>query len=115
MENQICEWKEFPKNMNNQLHTMCSYMAMFPPSLPHYFIDEYSDEGDIVLDPFIGSGTAAVAACKLGRHYIGIDTLKEYCAMSRGRLKETIKFEEYESIESKIGDRVRQREYSKVS
>ena len=52
-----CEWKNLPKNMNNRLHTICSYMAMFPPSLPHYFIERYSIEGDLVLDPFSGRGT----------------------------------------------------------
>lgn len=73
METQICEWKEFPKNMNNPLHTMCSYMAMFPPSLPHYFIDEYSNERDIVLDPFSGRGTTILEACFMNRIGIGND------------------------------------------
>ena len=54
MSVQLCEWKELPKNMNNRLHTICSYMAMFPPCVPHYFIEKYSKEGDIVFDPFSG-------------------------------------------------------------
>ena len=38
--NESREWKSLPKNMNNKLHTICSYMAMFPPSLPYYFINK---------------------------------------------------------------------------
>lgn len=68
-----CEWKNFPKNMNNKLHTICSYMAMFPPSLPHYFIDNYSKEGDVVLDIFSGRGTTVLEACFMNRIGIGND------------------------------------------
>ena len=57
MQEQTCEWKRYPKNMNNKLHSLCSYMAMFPPSVPHYFIKRYSEEGEVVLDPFSGRGT----------------------------------------------------------
>lgn len=73
MSNQICEWKELPKNMNNKLHTICSYMAMFPPSLPHYFIQKYSNEGDVVLDPYSGRGTTVLEACLMSRIGIGND------------------------------------------
>ncbi len=70
---QNCEWKQLPKNMNNQLHSMCSYMAMFPPSVPHYFIDCYSKEGDVILDPFSGRGTTVLEACFMNRESIGND------------------------------------------
>jgi len=43
-------------------------------------------EGDVVLDPFIGSGTTAVAAKKLGRKYVGIDINAEYCQLARERI-----------------------------
>ena len=46
-----------------------------------------SDPGDIVLDPFLGSGTTAVAAKKLGRHYCGIEMNPEYCLWAAARLK----------------------------
>jgi len=68
-----CKWKEFPKNMNNKLHSICGYMAMFPPSLPHYFIDKYSSEGDIVLDAFSGRGTTLLESCFMKRIGIGND------------------------------------------
>ncbi len=67
------EWKSLPRNMNNKLHTICSYMAMFPPTLPNYFIKKYSKEGDIVLDTFSGRGTTILEACLLNRIGIGND------------------------------------------
>jgi len=65
--------KEGSKNMGNRMHTICSYMAMFPPTIPNYFIQKYSSEGDIVLDQFSGRGTAPLEACALGRIGIGSD------------------------------------------
>jgi len=70
---QSCEWKQYPKNMNNKLHTLCSYMAMFPPSVPHYFIEKYSKEGGVVLDPFSGRGTTILEANFMNRTSIGND------------------------------------------
>jgi site-specific DNA-methyltransferase (adenine-specific) len=52
---------------------MCSYMAMFPPNLPHYFIEKCSQPGDVVLDPFCGRGTTPLEACLMGRAGIGND------------------------------------------
>jgi len=48
-------------------------MAMFPPSIPNYFIHKYSDSGDLILDQFSGRGTAPLEACVLGRVGIGND------------------------------------------
>lgn len=48
-------------------------MAMFPPSIPHYFIQRYSKEGDTVLDPFSGRGTTPLEACIEGRIGVGND------------------------------------------
>jgi len=45
-----------------------------------------SDPGDVVLDPFLGSGTTSVVAKKLDRHYIGIETHQEYCCLAEKRL-----------------------------
>jgi len=49
-----------------------------------------SKEGDTVLDPFLGSGTTAVAAKQLGRHYIGIEICPEYCEIAKQRLKQRL-------------------------
>lgn len=51
------------------------------------FIINSSTEGDIVLDPYIGSGTTAVAAKELKRHYIGIEKEEKYCKIANERLK----------------------------
>jgi DNA modification methylase len=64
------------------------HSAAFPISLPMWFIKLFTEEGDVVLDPFIGSGTTAVACREQGRHYIGIDIVKEYCELAERRLKE---------------------------
>ena len=46
-----------------------------------------SNPGDLVFDPFVGSGTTAVTAKKLGRHYVGIEREKEYVALALKRLE----------------------------
>lgn len=52
--------------------------AVFPIELPLRHIQSWTNEGDIVLDPFVGSGTTALAAIKLNRHYIGIEMNEDY-------------------------------------
>ena len=78
---------------NNVLHmaTECAnrnHSATFPVALPTWFIKLFTDSGDLVLDPFVGSGTSAVAAHQLGRRYAGIDINAEYVALSRQRLSQ---------------------------
>ena len=75
----------------NVLHmaTECGYKghpAAFPLALPDWFIRLFTDPGDTVLDPFAGSGSTLVAAARLDRQSIGIDTSSEYCAVMRERL-----------------------------
>lgn len=53
-------------------------------------IDAYSRRGDVVLDPFCGSGTVGVAAWSAGRRFIGIDLVKEYCNNAKARLNKLI-------------------------
>ena len=67
-------------------HYMCSYMAMFPPELPHYFIERFTRPGDRVLDPFSGRGTTAVEAAAQGRYGIGNDLNPLAVALTRGKL-----------------------------
>lgn len=57
--------------------------AKFPPELPRRFIKLLTDPGDVVLDCFMGSGTTAVAALGLDRHYIGIELLAQYVQLAR--------------------------------
>lgn len=63
-----------------------NHSAVFPKALPEWFIRLFTQEGDLVLDPFVGSGTTAVAAKELNRHYIGIDIVREYCELATERL-----------------------------
>lgn len=69
--------------------TECSnrgHSAAFPIDIPTWFIELFTKDGDIVLDPFVGSGTTAVAAKRLGRRYIGIDTLMRNCNIAIERI-----------------------------
>ena len=61
--------------------------APFPVELPYRLIQLYTFEGDTVLDPFIGSGQAAIAAIKAKRHYIGYDTNEEYVKLAERRIR----------------------------
>lgn len=64
-----------------------NHSAVFPLSLPEWFIKLFSAEGDLVLDPFLGSGTTAIAAQKLGRHYVGIEISPEYVQRAEDSLR----------------------------
>jgi hypothetical protein len=60
--------------------------APFPVELPEKLIELYTFADDLVLDPFMGSGSALVAAARLGRRYIGYDTDPAYVALARERV-----------------------------
>jgi site-specific DNA-methyltransferase (adenine-specific) len=66
-------WKGLGRRYGHVFHSMCSYMGSFPPGLPRYLIEQLTEPGDIVLDPFSGRGTAPLEACLSGRHGIGVD------------------------------------------
>jgi site-specific DNA-methyltransferase (adenine-specific) len=67
------EWRDQKPLWGHPFHQMCSYMAMFPASIPHYFIDRFTREGDLVLDPMCGRGTTPTQAVAEGRVGIGND------------------------------------------
>ena len=78
---------------SNVLHmaTSCSnkgHSAVFPESLPEWFIKLFSNAGDLVLDPFMGSGTVGVVAKRLGRDYVGIDKDAGYCLIAEKRVND---------------------------
>ena len=60
--------------------------APFPVELPYRLIQLYTFEGDVVLDPFVGSGQASIAAIKANRHYIGYDINEEYVKLAEKRI-----------------------------
>jgi len=80
----------YPTNVLH-LATECSnknHSAAFPIALPVWFIRLFTDVNDVVLDPFIGSGTTALACKELNRKYIGIEIKREYCDLAESVLKE---------------------------
>lgn len=62
--------------------------APFPVELPYRLIQLYTFRGDVVLDPFCGSGTTCVAALRTKRHFIGVDNSEEYVELARKRIRE---------------------------
>jgi len=62
--------------------------AVFPDQIPYDFIQVFCPPEGVVLDPFVGSGSTAVAAKKLNRHFIGFDTVPEYCELAKKRIAE---------------------------
>jgi DNA modification methylase len=62
--------------------------APFPVELPYRLIQLFTFAGDVVLDPFCGSGTTCLAAVKTGRHYIGYDNREDYVKLAEKRIKE---------------------------
>jgi len=63
--------------------------AMFPIALPMKCIRLFTHEGELVLDPFVGSGTTLLAAQDLNRNAVGFDLKKEYIELARSRLTQT--------------------------
>jgi len=64
-----------------------AHPAQKPEKLMAKLILASSSEGDLVLDPFAGSGTSAVTAAKLGRHFVGIERSEQYCVWAQKRLE----------------------------
>ncbi len=70
----------YPTNVLH-LATECgnkNHSAAFPKALPSWFIKLFTEENDVVLDPFVGSGTSCAAAYELNRTYIGVELKEEY-------------------------------------
>ncbi|MFH1890392.1 MAG: DNA methyltransferase [Candidatus Kuenenbacteria bacterium] len=83
------------KDTTKHVHRLHPYKGKFIPQLVEYFIDEHTDDfktqtffkkGDIILDPFSGSGTTIVQAHELGIHSIGIDVSKFNCMVTDTKL-----------------------------
>ncbi|MDH5401043.1 MAG: site-specific DNA-methyltransferase [Candidatus Heimdallarchaeota archaeon] len=65
--------------------------APFPVELPYRCIQLYTFEGDVILDPFMGAGTTAIAALKTNRSFIGLDISEEYVNLANTRIQEYLK------------------------
>ena len=81
----ICAGKERLREENNQR----SHPTQKPEALLYRILLASTNKGDVILDPFSGSGTTAVVAKKLQRHFIGIEKDKDYVELSKKRLKAT--------------------------
>ena len=64
---------------------------MFPLELAKRVIRLYSDEDDVILDPFLGSGTSAIAAIETKRNFIGIEKMEKYANLAIKNIEETKK------------------------
>lgn len=62
--------------------------APFPEELPHRLINLYSFKNDVILDPFLGSGTSCISALKNNRNYVGYDISQEYINLANSKLNE---------------------------
>jgi site-specific DNA-methyltransferase (adenine-specific) len=67
--------------------TRVGHPAPFPVALPQRLIELYTFRGDVVLDPFMGSGSTAVAAVRTDRHYLGFDTDRTYVDAAKQRIE----------------------------
>jgi len=85
------EFLEFTKSVwtfSAEPATKVGHPAPFPVELPYRLIQLYTFEGEIILDPFIGSGQTAIASIKTGRHYVGYEINEEYVKLAEKRIKE---------------------------
>lgn len=81
-------WKINPEMSNtNRFHP-----GQFPEALARDHILSWSNENDIVCDPFSGSGTTAKMARLMGRQFIGIEINPEYCEIAKNRLRQKVLF-----------------------
>lgn len=82
-------WDEIPRVCGTFKEREGYHGCQLPEALLHRILMASSNPGDIVLDPFVGSGTTAVAAKRLGRRYVGIDLSPDYVERTRARLAKT--------------------------
>lgn len=87
------EWKDWGYRQIWEISSVRAndiHPAMFPLTLAYRVIKLYTDEGDVVLDPFLGSGTTAIAAVKLNRKFIGIEKICEYYDTAQKQLEQAL-------------------------
>ena len=85
---QFLEYTKSVWNMNTESAKKIGHPAPFPVELPYRLVQLFSYKNDIVLDPFMGSGTTAIAAIDSERNYIGFETSEEYCKLAEERINE---------------------------
>jgi site-specific DNA-methyltransferase (adenine-specific) len=84
------EFLEYTKSIWNfptESAKKVGHPAPFPVELPYRLIQLYTYQGDVVLDPFCGSGTTCVAAVRTNRHFIGLDNSEKYVELAKKRIR----------------------------
>ncbi len=84
---QFMEWTKSVWTMNAESAKKIGHPAPFPEELPHRLIQLYSFAGDVVLDPFMGSGTTAISAIKNNRNYVGYEISRDYIDLANRRIE----------------------------
>lgn len=85
-KDQFLEWTKSVWTFPAVSAKSIGHPAPFPEELPHRLIQLYSFKGDVILDPFCGSGTTCLAALKNDRYYIGYDIKPEYVKLANARI-----------------------------
>lgn len=83
---QFMEWTKSVWTMNPESAKKVGHPAPFPIELPYRLIQLYTFKGDVILDPFMGSGTTAIAALKAERKYVGYDNDPVYVKLANERI-----------------------------
>lgn len=83
---QFIEWTKSVWTFNAESAKKIGHPAPFPIELPYRLIQLYSFKGDVVLDPFMGSGTTALAALKSERYFVGYEISNEYVELAKKRI-----------------------------
>lgn len=84
---QFMEWTKSVWTMNPESARKVKHPAPFPEELPYRLTQLYSFKGDIILDPFIGSGTTAISALKSNRNFVGYEINSEYKNIAEQRIR----------------------------
>jgi len=83
---QFMEWTKSVWYMDTESARKVRHPAPFPVELPYRLIQLYTFSGEVVLDPFMGSGTTAIAALKSGRKYVGYEINPQYIDLAESRI-----------------------------
>ena len=78
-------WDGFARSSENSYHV---HPTQKPTALMRWIVDRWTEPGDLVLDPYMGSGPVAQACHELGRRYIGIELVEDYCRIAVSRLSQ---------------------------
>lgn len=98
-------WSRSGDKNASKMHSIASYLAMFSPAMPKYFIDKYTEEQDLIFDPFCGRGTTALKSREMNRRFVGSDLNPYSIVLSRAKIsKSSINriYKKLDSIEKKF-------------